>query len=257
MYLQGDSTRLAQVLTNLLTNAAKYTNKGGHVWLSVDRADGEVLVRVKDDGIGLTTEQLSSIFEMFFQVNTSLNRPHGGLGLGLVVVRQLVELHGGWVEARSGGLNRGSEFILHLPTLAEAAPFLPVPDRQPRQGSSGHRIVVVDDNQDAAITTAMLLKLKGYEVYTRYDGLEGIAAAERLQPSVMLIDIGMPGLNGYETCRLIREQPWGQQMVLIALTGYGQAEDKQQSREAGFTAHLVKPVDLSTLGQVIESLLPG
>lgn len=255
VYLQGDSTRLTQVLTNLLTNAAKYTHKGGHVWLSVERVEEEVLVQVKDDGIGLTTDQLSSIFEMFFQVNTSSNRPQGGLGLGLVVVRRLVELHGGRVEARSGGLAQGSEFILHLPTLAEAPTSLPQPDKQPGPVMGGLRIVVVDDNQDAAVTTAMLLKLKGYEVYTRYDGLEGIAAAERLQPRVMLIDIGMPGLNGYETCRLIREQPWGQQMVLIALTGYGQAEDKQRSQEAGFTAHLVKPVDLSTLGQVIESLL--
>ena len=255
VYLKGDSTRLAQALTNLLTNAAKYTNKGGHVWLIVERAEGEVLVRVKDDGIGMTTEQLSRIFEMFFQVNTSLNRPHGGLGLGLVVVRRLVELHGGRVDAHSDGLNLGSEFVLHLPALADAATPRPVPDKQPSQVMTGYRIVVVDDNQDAAVTTSMLLKLKGYEVYTCYNGLEGIAAAERLQPRVMLIDIGMPGLNGYETCRLIREQPWGQQMVLIALTGYGQAEDKLRSQEAGFTAHLVKPVDLSTLSQVIESLL--
>lgn len=255
VYLKGDSTRLAQALTNLLTNAAKYTNKGGHVWLIVERAEGEVLVRVKDDGIGMTTEQLSRVFEMFFQVNTSLNRPHGGLGLGLVVVRRLVELHGGRVDAHSDGLNLGSEFVLHLPALADAATPRPVPDKQPSQVMTGYRIVVVDDNQDAAVTTSMLLKLKGYEVYTCYNGLEGIAAAERLQPRVMLIDIGMPGLNGYETCRLIREQPWGQQMVLIALTGYGQAEDKLRSQEAGFTAHLVKPVDLSTLSQVIESLL--
>lgn len=208
------------------------------------------LLRVRDDGIGIAPDQLEPIFELFMQADTSLERPHDGLGLGLALVRQLVELHGGRVLARSEGLGQGSEFCVRLPVLPES----PQPQSASATGTKPTvlgRILVVDDNPDAALTLAMLLRLKGFETHTRHSGLEGIAAAESLQPEVILLDISMPGLNGYDTCRQIREYRWGQSMRVIALTGYGQAEDKRLSEAAGFDAHLIKPVDLDTLLAVL------
>lgn len=255
VYLNGDATRLAQVVSNLLTNGLRYTREGGHVWLIVEPVDNQVLLRVRDDGIGLAADQLERIFELFVQVDTSLDRSRGGLGLGLTLVRKLVEMHGGRVKARSGGLDQGSEFIIYLPILIESEKSMSTLSEKPVLKTPGRQVLVVDDNRDAATTLAMLLKLKGYEVQTRYGGREALQAAESLHPDIVLLDIGMPELDGYETCRLIRQQPWGRDLVLIALTGYGQEEDKQRTRETGFNGHLVKPVELPELIALMDTLL--
>jgi len=261
LYVQGDTTRLIQVISNLLNNAAKFTTEGGKVHLTVDRAGDEsdgptALLRVVDNGIGIAADQLERIFELFTQADNGLERSHNGLGLGLTLVRQLVELHGGEVAVNSDGLGQGSEFTVRLPVLAQSPQRPPASSTGTKQPTAGRRILVVDDNPDAALTLAMLLKLKGHQVHIRHNGQEGLAAAESLQPEVILLDIGMPGLNGYDTCRLIRQQRWGQSMVLIALTGFGQEEDKRLSQEAGFNAHLVKPVDLGALIELVATL-PG
>ncbi|MBO0951411.1 PAS domain-containing hybrid sensor histidine kinase/response regulator [Fibrella forsythiae] len=254
VYLQADATRLTQVISNLLNNAVKFTPQGGHIWLLVERLETEALLSVRDTGIGIAAEQLEAIFEMFVQADTSLERSQSGLGLGLTLVRQLVSLHGGRVEAHSNGPQQGSEFRVFLPLSVE-----PVPTRQSGSASlerpiTGRRILVIDDNPDATTTLAMLLKVKGHQVTTRNDGREGIAAAECERPEVIVLDIGMPNLNGYEVCRLIRGQPWGQSMLIIALTGFGFDEDRRLSKEAGFDAHLVKPLDLAALTQLLSTL---
>jgi CheY-like chemotaxis protein len=213
-------------------------------------------VRVRDNGIGIAADQLDRIFEIFTQVDTSPARTQTGLGLGLSLVKDLVELHGGHVEARSEGLDKGSEFIVRLPTIAEPAePAEPGP-AAPVALLSGHRVLVVDDNVDAADSLAVVLKLAGNEVHTRYDGIEAVSAAAELQPDVVLLDIGMPGLDGYEACRRIRGQDRGSSRVVIALTGWGQVEDRMRSDEAGFDAHVVKPVRPETLMDLIARLLP-
>jgi CheY-like chemotaxis protein len=194
---------------------------------------------------------------MFFQIETTLERSHGGLGIGLWLVRRLVELHGGSVEARSEGLNKGSEFIVRLPILVEQSQVQSLEGSRPMEkpAATGYRIVVVDDNHDSAESLAMLLRLSGNEVHTAHDGLEGVRVVEEVRPQVALLDIGMPKLNGYEACRRIREQPWGKDLVLIALTGWGQEEDRRRTEEAGFDAHTVKPVDHSTLMNLLAKLL--
>ncbi|WP_408641815.1 CheR family methyltransferase [Spirosoma rhododendri] len=260
IYLLGDGTRLTQVITNLLTNGARYSSEGGHVWVRLDQvnqgADVMARLRVSDNGIGLADDQLERIFELFAQVTNSLDRTQGGLGLGLTLVKRLVELHGGWVEARSPGLGQGSEFLVYLPVLSginEGSAAQPIPVES---ATTKQRILVVDDNQDAADSFAMLLEVSGYTVDVRYSGEQAIAAVEQEQPDVVLLDIGMPDLDGYETARLIRQQDWGRSLILIALTGYGQADDKRLSQEAGFDGHLVKPVELETLTQLLVSIVP-
>lgn len=260
MYLEGDATRLAQVVTNLLTNGARYTQAGGQVWVTLDQQASEAVLRVADDGIGLAADQLKAIFELFVQVDTSLARSQGGLGLGLTLVKRLVERHGARVEAHSSGIGQGSEFIVYLPLLLPPKPSIdkpnePMTTNEPGQVEANPRILVVDDNVDAATTLAMLLTLKKYDVHTRFSGRQALESGEKLRPAVILLDIGMPDLDGYATARLIRQQPWGEQTVLIALTGYGQDEDRVRSREAGFDGHLVKPVDLAALTELMTSLL--
>lgn len=263
MYLPGDTTRLTQVLTNLLTNGARYTPEGGQVWVSLDLViekpnHQSARLRVRDTGIGLAADQLERIFELFAQVDNSLARTQGGLGLGLTLVKRLVELHGGRVEAQSGGLGLGSEFVVYLPLSPGLDSFtdtIPTPIASP---AKGRRILVVDDNQDAADSFGLLLELTGYAVEVRYSGQQALEAGEQLQPDVVLLDIGMPGLDGHETARLIRQQAWGHHLILIALTGYGQADDKQRSQEAGFDGHLVKPVELEAVSQLLDSFVsPG
>jgi PAS domain S-box-containing protein len=255
IYLQGDATRLSQVVTNLLTNGVRYTGEGGQLWLKLEQASHEARLQVGDNGIGLSVDQLEAVFELFVQVDNSPARSKGGLGLGLTLVKRLVEMHGGRVEAQSQGLGQGSTFTIHLPTLTEAAePGAPTAP-QATEPAAAQRILVIDDNADAAQMMAMLLRLKGYEAHTRASGRAGIEAAERLQPAAILLDIGMPELDGYSTCRLIREQVWGEAMVVIALTGYGHKEDQQRTREAGFDGHLVKPVDLAVLTKQLTDLL--
>ncbi|GAB3790506.1 hypothetical protein GCM10028818_60760 [Spirosoma horti] len=258
--LDGDATRLTQVVVNLLTNGVRYTGEQGTVWLSLEHQNGpsgrqEAILQVRDNGIGLAEDQRFAIFELFVQVDNSTARSKGGLGLGLTLVKQLVELHGGRVEAQSEGIGKGSTFRVHLPTLTTAVTPLPGPALPAGESATAGRILVIDDNVDAALMMTRLLKLKGYETHSRNDGRAGIEAAESLQPSAILLDIGMPHLDGYETCRLLRQQSWGQAMVVIALTGYGQEEDRQRSLEAGFDGHMVKPVDLAMLTERLRDLI--
>ncbi|UHG94968.1 ATP-binding protein [Spirosoma oryzicola] len=253
--IDGDATRLTQVVINLLTNGLRYTGERGQVSVSLVHEGNEAVLQVRDNGIGLAEDQLEAIFELFVQVDNSLARSKGGLGLGLTLVKRLVEMHGGRAEAQSEGVGRGSTFTVRLPTLVAAPQSLAKPVQQAPNSWTPRRILVIDDNADAAMTLGMLLKLKGYESHTRTSGRSGIEAAEALQPTVILLDIGMPGLDGYATCRLLREQVWSRAMIVIALTGYGQDEDRQRTREAGFDGHLVKPVDLSELTKMLTDLL--
>jgi len=251
--VEGDRDRLTQVVSNLLTNGARYTGEQGQVWLSLELGRQEAILQVRDNGIGLAADQLESIFELFVQMDNTLARSKGGLGLGLTLVKQLVELHGGRVAVQSEGLGLGSTFTVHLPTPATAAEPEVTPNQQVNNPSAARRILVIDDNADAALSLSMLLKLSGYQVHSCSSGRAGIQAAELLRPAVILCDIGMPELDGYATCRLIRQQSWGESIVLIALTGYGGEEDKQRTREAGFDGHLVKPVDLGALQALLAN----
>ena len=208
---------------------------------------------MKDSGIGLAPDKLDSIFEMFSQVDTSLERTRTGLGIGLTLVKRLVELHGGSILAQSAGLGRGSEFIVRLPMLVDVRQPLHSPNTSTAKAESPKRILVTDDNQDAANSVAMLLRLSGHEVETAYDGIKAVQKAESYQPDIMLLDIGLPGMNGYDVCRSIRQQPWGKSIRIVALTGWGQDQDRRTAREAGFDDHLVKPVDPQTLRQAISA----
>jgi CheY-like chemotaxis protein/two-component sensor histidine kinase len=256
--LDADATRLAQVISNLLNNAAKYTEKGGHIWLIAKRQGNEAVVSVRDTGIGIAAEHLPHLFEIFSQVAPALERSHGGLGIGLSLVRGLVELHGGHVEARSGGIGMGSEFIVHLPiaNVPEAQPAQPLADDS-RAADGRRRILVVDDNRDAADSLAAMLRIMGHETQRAYDGLEAAQAAATFRPEIVLLDIGLPKMNGYEVARQIRQQPWGKTMVLIALTGWGQDEDKRRAFEAGIDHHLTKPVEAAVLGKLLALISPA
>jgi PAS domain S-box-containing protein len=253
VYLDADSIRLAQVFLNLLNNAAKYTKRGGHIWLTAKREGSDAVVSVRDNGIGIAGEMLPRIFEMFTQADRSLERSHGGLGIGLTLVRRLVDLHDGTIEALSSGLDQGSEFIVRLPVIQPPLEPPPVSDRPRAAALSGSRILVVDDNKDSADSLGMLLRLKGNEIRTAHDGLEAVEIAEMFRPELVLLDIGLPKLNGYDVARRIRQQPWGRNVILVALTGWGQDEDRRRSQEAGFNFHVVKPVELAAL----EELLAG
>lgn len=254
LFLHADPTRLAQVFSNLLNNAAKYTGRGGHIRLTVEREENDVLVKVRDTGIGIPADMIHRIFEMFTQVDRSLERPLGGLGIGLSLVRSLVELHGGSVEARSDGPGQGSELIVRLPVDPPARQAQPAREDGDHVAPARHRILVVDDNKDAADSLAMLLALQGSEVRTAYDGLEAVEAAAAFEPDVILSDIGMPRMDGYEAAQQIRQQCRGRKVVLVAMTGWGQEEDRRRSIEAGFDLHLVKPVDLAELERLLGSL---
>jgi PAS domain S-box-containing protein len=251
--IQGDPVRLAQVFSNLLNNSAKYTEPGGQIELSAAREGGIVVVRVKDTGLGMPAESLPFIFEMFSQVDRHTERSQGGLGIGLGLVRRLVQMHGGTVEARSEGLGKGSELIVRLPLAGTGETHLPA-DTVPHDHSLSQRIrvLVVDDNRDAALSLATMLRIMGNEASMADDGLAAIAMAESFRPDVILLDIGLPRLNGYEVCRRIRKQPWGQETLIIALTGWGQSEDRRRSQEAGFDHHLVKPVDVEHLKALLR-----
>lgn len=256
IYLHADLVRLAQVFMNLLTNAAKYTERGGRVLLTADRHGGGVAVRVRDNGVGIPAEKLPRLFDLFFQVDPSMERSQGGLGIGLSLVRRLVELHGGTVKAYSAGRGKGSEFTVRLPVLADA-PTLAPPHADGNGESTAtpsRRILVADDMTDCAESLALLPRMTGNAVETAHDGLAAVEIAERFRPEVVLLDIGMPKLNGYDACRRIREQPWGRNMVLVALTGWGTEEDRRRTEEAGFDAHLVKPVDPDTLTTLLSGL---
>ncbi|MBA3481384.1 MAG: response regulator, partial [Pirellulales bacterium] len=244
--LEADPTRLAQILSNLLTNAARYTPDGGHIWLTAERQGSDVVVTVKDTGIGIPADMLGRIFEMFAQVDRSLERSQGGLGIGLTLVKRLVEMHGGSVQARSHGPEQGSEFTVRLPIVTELVQAQPARDES-LSVSGKLRVLAVDDNKDAAKVLGMMLKALGNEVRTANDGLEALDVAAEFRPDIVLMDIGMPRLNGYDTARRMREQLWGKRMVLVALTGWGQEEDRQRTKDAGFDHHFVKPIEPAAL----------
>ena len=255
MIVEADPTRLAQVFANLLNNAAKYTDHGGEIFLSADRQGDRAVIRVRDTGVGIPAEMLSRVFDMFLQVDRSLEKAQGGLGVGLSLVKGLVELHGGTVEAHSEGIGRGSEFVVQLP-IAQAV--VAQPARRTRKelvaATERRRVLVVDDNRDAASSLAMVLDSLKYETRTAFDGVDAIEAASEFRPSIVLLDIGMPRLNGYDACRRIRKKPWGRNMVIVALTGWGRAPDQERSKAAGFDFHLVKPVDPALLSRLLTSV---
>jgi PAS domain S-box-containing protein len=256
IYIDADPMRMAQVFANLLNNAAKYTEPRGRIELTVKREGSNVAVSVKDNGIGIPKPMLDAIFDMFAQVDRSLERAHGGLGIGLTIVKSLVEMHGGTVEARSEGHGRGSEFIVRQPIAAApakdktAAPA----DQEPFPTISRKRILVVDDNRDAASSLAMLLKFFGHETQVAHEGQEALDLAPIYQPEIVLLDIGMPKMSGYDVCRRLREQPTGNDMVIVAVTGWGQDADRQKSAEAAFDGHMVKPVEPRELLKLLAGL---
>lgn len=252
IYLDADLTRLAQVFSNLLTNSAKYTERGGHIWLSVEGGDDEVRVLVRDTGIGIPSESLATIFDMFAQLDRPIERSTGGLGIGLALVRGLVHMHGGTVTAESGGPGQGSTFTVRLPVL-ETQDQDSAPAGESKQAETGprRRILVVDDNLDGAESLAMMLRLLNNEVQTAHDGLEAVRMAAAFRPHIILMDLGMPRLNGYEATNRIRQQPWGREMAIIALTGWGHEMDRARSQAAGCNGHLVKPVSLPDLQKML------
>ncbi len=253
--VEGDAVRLEQIVSNLLTNAAKYTKPGGRIVLTLESLGGGAVLSVADNGIGISSQLLPRIFDLFVQADVSIDRTQGGLGIGLTIVRRLVELQGGTVEVHSEGLQKGSTFVVRLPIFSgtdirsAATKKVSVPKDVP---FTSRRILVVDDNVDSANTSALLLKLEGHDVQTVFDGLAAIKAAEKFQPEVILLDIGLPGMNGYEVAQHLRETPKTSNALLIALSGYGHAEDRQRSHEAGFDYHLVKPADIDQLKALIS-----
>lgn len=254
IHLDADPTRLAQVFLNLLNNAAKYTEPGGRIRLSAVHAGEQVAVTVTDSGIGIPANKLAGVFDLFAQVEESRTRSQGGLGIGLALVRRLVEMHGGTVEATSAGEGQGSSFRVRLATVP--APVAG-PQRATPQPATHLRVLVVDDNRDAADTLALLLQLTGNTVQTAYDGATAVRAAGEFRPQVAILDIGLPQLNGHEAARAIRAEPWGTGMHLIALTGWGQDEDRLRSQESGFDRHLVKPIDPAALLTLLAKIATG
>jgi PAS domain S-box-containing protein len=254
--VEADPVRLEQIVSNLLTNAAKYTDSGGQIWLSAEQVEDEIVIKVRDTGIGMTPEQLSRMFELFAQGDRSLARSEGGLGIGLTLARSLAELHGGSLTATSAGPGTGSEFIVRLPA---ASPLLvddqaraPRLELEPKRGS---RVLVIEDNVDVARTLVSVLKLLNYQVWTAYDGPTGLDAARDHHPDVVLLDIGLPGLNGYQVAAQLRQEDFGKDLLLVAVSGYGNDEYRQQARFAGFDHFVTKPVDYNTLRTLLVS--PG
>jgi signal transduction histidine kinase len=256
IYLNADPSRLTQVMGNLLNNACKFTDKGGRIALTVERESDEAVIRVQDTGIGLAADQLTRIFDMFTQVDTSLERSVNGLGIGLTLVKSLVEMHCGTVEVSSAGLGHGSEFVVRLPITAATHELPPDSTTSEPTPAVPRRILVVDDSRDSAESLAALLRMTGNDTRTAADGLNAVETAATFRPDLVRLDIGLPKLNGYEVCRKIREQPWGKEMALFALTGWGQEEDRRKSKDAGFNGHLVKPVDLAALTMLLADSLP-
>ncbi|HYN06287.1 MAG TPA: PAS domain S-box protein [Vicinamibacterales bacterium] len=254
IHLDADLTRLSQVFGNLLTNSAKYTERGGRIVLAADRQGNDVLVSVRDNGIGIPADARLRIFDMFSQLDRRVERTRGGLGIGLALVKGLVEMHGGTVTAESEGSGKGSTFTVKLPAIATPSGTSAggSSESAPRANGPRRRILVVDDNRDAADSMASMLELMGNEVRTAYSGAEALRTAEAFQPKLIFMDVGMPDLNGYDTTQRIREQSWGRGMVIIALTGWGQERDRVRSRDAGCDGHLVKPVNVLELEQSLR-----
>jgi signal transduction histidine kinase/ActR/RegA family two-component response regulator len=258
IHINGDLVRLAQVISNLLNNAAKYTERGGRIWLTAERSEGEVKVTVRDTGIGIRPEMLPEIFEMFTRSDRATAASPSGLGIGLTLARRLVEMHGGVITAGSQGLGKGSEFSVRLPAFDRQAPTERT-DSSVNHGSKSEklrslRVLVVDDNRDSADSMGLLLGMMGNVVKTVHDGPEALAITKEFQPDVVLLDIGLPTLDGYDVARKIRQEPWGKEVVLIAVTGWGLEADIKRSKESGFNHHMVKPADPEALTQLLASL---
>jgi PAS domain S-box-containing protein len=253
VWLEADPARLQQVLANLLHNSAKYTDPGGHVWLTAEHGEHEVVVRVKDNGIGISAEMLPRVFDLFAQEGRSADRAAGGLGIGLTLVQRLTRMHGGDVQAASAGPGRGSEFTVRLPVLAALAPPRSENVETTRQAGPALRILLVDDMADATDLLGLLLRMWGHEVQVAYTGPAGLEAAEAFRPDVVLLDIRLPGMSGYEVARHIRERARGKEPLLVAMTGYGQDADRRKAREAGFDHHLVKPIHPDAVQALLAS----
>jgi CheY-like chemotaxis protein len=258
--LDADPVRLAQVVSNLLTNAAKYTEAKGRISLSAQRQGEEAVLCVRDTGIGIAPDMLPKVFELFVQADHAATRSQGGLGIGLTLVKNLVEMHQGRVEAHSPGLGRGSEFVVRLPLAAqkEEEASAREPGEQPQQPASslGHRLLVVDDNKDSADSFGMLLRLQGHEVRVAHDGPTALELVKGFRPEMVFLDLGMPGMDGYEVARRLRQQPGLENVWLTALTGWGQQEDRRRTAAAGFDQHLVKPVEPKALDELLAGLKP-
>lgn len=256
LYVDADAARLTQAIANLLGNATKYTPRGGDIAVEVSRADDHAVIAIKDTGVGIPDAMLGEIFEMFSQVNSE-EAPQIGLGIGLTVARRLLELHGGSIEAKSGGAGKDSEFIVRLPLSATQARYADRSEpRAPAEPGGGRRILIADDNEDSAASLAMMLNMTGNDVRTASDGQVALDLGATFEPDLVLLDIGMPNLNGYDAARRIRGASWGTRAVLVALTGRGRDEDKRLSHEAGFDFHLVKPVDSDELDRVLALVPP-
>ena len=254
VHANADRTRLAQVFANLLNNSTKFSDRGQPIAISLAREDGDAVVRVRDAGVGIAAEALPKIFDMFGQAEGDGSRSRGGLGIGLSLVKRIAEMHGGSVEAHSAGAGRGSEFVVRIPTVAAQRSDAGLAQPAVSAPTSRRRILVVDDNADAAESLAALLAISGHETRLAHDGLQAVEEAKAFRPDVVFLDIGMPELDGHETARRIRQEPWGKDMVLVALTGWGQTEDRRRSQEAGFNHHLVKPADPTVVAKLISSL---
>jgi CheY-like chemotaxis protein/two-component sensor histidine kinase len=257
LILRGDRTRLTQTVGNLLNNSCKFTDRGGEIEVTIECDDREAEIRIRDTGIGIDPAQLPYIFDMFVQADTSLERRVSGLGIGLTLVKKLVEMHGGSVRAFSEGLGRGAEFAIRLPILLESQKLPSESARGTAGTGDRRRVLVVDDNVDSAESLVTLLRMFGHEVQMAHDGIAAVETAARFRPDVVLLDIGLPRLNGYEVAQRIRQEPWGPGVVLIALTGWGQEEDRRRSKDAGFNFHLVKPVDPDDLTKHLNDLAPA
>lgn len=254
IWLNADPARLEQVIVSLLTNSAKYSPNQGQISLVVQRAGDEVVLRVKDTGSGIPPELLSHDFELFSQAEQSLDRSQGGLGIGLCLVQQLMELHGGHVEVEST-LGLGSEFVVHLPILSRTATPSPTSySGIPELTGPSLRVLVVDDNVDVVESLALLIEASGHDLRTAFDGPTALKVVYEFKPQVVLLDIGLPEMNGYEVAQRLREVPDFGSVILVALTGYGHEADKQRSQEAGFNQHLVKPADSSQIQQILENV---
>ncbi len=253
LVIMGDAVRLSQVFANLLNNSAKYMNNDGQIWLTARRDDRDVVVSVRDTGVGIEPEMLPHIFTMFTQVDRSRRQAQGGLGIGLTLVRSLLEMHSGRIEARSAGVGQGSEFLVRLPLGSEAASET-IRDDARVPALPRHRVLVVDDNEDAAVSLGHLLQILGVEARVVHDGPTALATLGSYHPTVILLDIGMPGMDGYEVARRIRDRAENRDITLIALTGWGQEDDRRRSSQAGFDHHLLKPVDMPTVKSLFESL---
>jgi CheY-like chemotaxis protein/two-component sensor histidine kinase len=257
VYVDADRVRLTQVVMNLINNAAKYTPDPGQIWLTLELDNGQAVLQVKDTGIGIAPEDLPRLFDLFYQADRSFTRAEGGLGLGLTLVHRILELHGGTVQAFSLGAKQGSQFVVSLPVLQKSSQQEFSKEANTvfsNAKSQVRRILVADDFPQAAETLAGLLRQEGYEVQIAQDGLEAFRAAELSHPDVIVLDLAMPELNGYDAARKIREQPWGKQVVLIALTGWGQQRDRHRTKEAGFDAHLTKPVKYEAILELLGNL---